>query len=69
MDFKKYLFAGAALMTLTMFTACSDDDNNEQNPDPTPGGDTEITDPWATADVVTWPADTVVNLTDHFHRT
>ena len=66
MDFKKYLFAGAALMTLTMFTACSDDDNNEQNPDPTPGGDTEITDPWATADVVTWPADTVVNLTDHF---
>lgn len=53
-------------MTLTMFTACSDDDNNEQNPDPTPGGDTEITDPWATADVVTWPADTVVNLTDHF---
>ena len=65
MDFKKYLFAGAALMTLTMFTACSDDDNNEQNPDPTPGGDTEITDPWATADVVTWPADTVQNIADH----
>lgn len=75
MKFKNYLLMGAAMLaTVTCFTACEDDDPEnggteqptpEPEPEPTPDPE-EPTDPWANADVVTWPGDTIVNLSDHF---
>ena len=75
MKFKNYLLMGAAMLaTVTCFTACEDDDPEnggteqptpEPEPEPTPDPE-EPTDPWASADVVTWPGDTIVNLSDHF---
>ena len=32
MNLKKYLFVGAALMSVSFFAACSDDENEPQNP-------------------------------------
>ena len=72
---KKFqLFACAvatALFTLS-FTACDDDDpvdpivNPQPDPKPDPEPGTETQNPFELADIVTWPADTVVNLSDHF---
>ena len=71
MNFKKYLFMGAALMALSFFAACSDDENEPQTPpkDPEgeqPGESTSLADQWNNTNTVVWPADTVVNLTDHY---
>ena len=54
---------GAVLATMPFFAACSDEENEVIDPDPeTP----TLEDQWKNADTVTWPADTVVNLTDHY---
>ena len=73
MNFKNYLLMGAAMLaTVSCFTACDEDDpvkGGTEQPDPTPTPTPtpdDNTDPWANADVVTWPGDTVVNLADHF---
>lgn len=40
MNFKKYLFVGAALMSVSFFAACSDDENEPENPPvEEPGGE------------------------------
>lgn len=77
MNFKKYLFVGAALMTVSFFAACSDDENEPQNPpvenpgDDDQGGDepqgsVSLEDQWNNTNTVIWPADTVINLTEHY---
>ena len=83
MNFKKYLFVGAALMSVSFFAACSDDENEPQNPpveepdepngdDPDepngddPEGPVSLEDQWNNTNTVTWPADTVINLTEHY---
>ncbi len=80
MNFKKYLFVGAALMTVSFFAACSDDDNEPETPpvvnpddndDDDQGGDepegpVSLADQWNNTNTVTWPADTVINLTEHY---
>lgn len=54
---------GAALATMPFFAACSDEEDEVIDPDP---GTPTLEDQWKNADTVTWPADTVVNLTDHY---
>ena len=50
MNFKKYLFVGAALMSVSFFAACSDDENEPENPPvEEPGGE-----------------DPDINLTEHY---
>lgn len=70
MNFKKYLFVGAALMTGSFFAACSDDDNEpgsgSGNGDVLPDESVSLEDQWNSTDLVVWPADTVVNLTSHY---
>ena len=80
MNFKKYLFMGAALMTLSFFAACSDDEPETPNNQETPGKEdpdepeepedpqtpVSLADQWKNATTVTWPADTVINLTEHY---
>ena len=73
MKFKNYLLIGSALFaTAVIPTSCDDDDpvdpivNPQPDPDPDPEPGTETQNPFDLADVVTWPADTVVNLSDHF---
>ena len=67
MNFKKYLFVGAALMTVSFFAACSDDENEPQNPpvenpgDDDQGGDepqgsVSLEDQWNNTNTVIWPA-------------
>lgn len=73
MKFKNYLLIGSALFaTAVIPTSCDDDDpvdpivNPQPDPEPDPEPGTETQNPFDLADVVTWPADTVVNLSDHF---
>ena len=75
MNLKKYLFVGAALMSVSFFAACSDDENEPQNPpveepdEPNgddPEGPVSLEDQWNNTNTVTWPADTVINLTEHY---
>ena len=75
MNFKKYLFVGAALMSVSFFAACSDDENEPENPpveepggeDPDePQGPVSLEDQWNNTNTVIWPADTVINLTEHY---
>ena len=75
MNLKKYLFVGAALMSVSFFAACSDDENEPQNPpveepdEPNgddPEGPVSLEDQWNNINTVTWPADTVINLTEHY---
>ena len=80
MNFKKYLFVGAALMSVSFFAACSDDENEPENPpveepggeDPDepngdePQGPVSLEDQWNNTNTVVWPADTVINLTEHY---
>ena len=71
MKLRSYLLISAAMLaTIPTFTACDDDEPNttvtptpEPTPTPTPE---EPSDPWANADVVTWPGDTIVNISEHF---
>ena len=75
MNLKKYLFVGAALMSVSFFAACSDDENEPENPpveepggeDPDePQGPVSLEDQWNNTNTVIWPADTVINLTEHY---
>lgn len=75
MNFKKFLFVGAALMSVSFFAACSDDENEPQNPpveepdEPNgddPEGPVSLEDQWNNTNTVTWPADTIINLTEHY---
>lgn len=73
MKFKNYLLIGLALFaTAVIPTSCDDDDpvdpivNPQPDPEPDPEPGTETQNPFELADIVTWPADTVVNLSDHF---
>lgn len=75
MNLKKYLFVGAALMSVSFFAACSDDENEPQNPpveepdEPNgddPEGPVSLEDQWNNTNTVTWPADTIINLTEHY---
>ena len=75
MNLKKYLFVGAALMSVSFFAACSDDENEPQNPpveepdEPNgddPEGPVSLEDQWNNTNTVIWPADTVINLTEHY---
>ena len=75
MKLKNYLLAGTALIALSFMAACTeedpiangdgtetpgndDDGNNDENTD---GGNGETT-----GDIIVWPADTTVNLTNHY---
>lgn len=75
MKLKNYLLAGTALVALSFMAACTeedpiangdgtetpgnnDDGNNDENAD---GGNGETTD-----NIIVWPADTIVNLTNHY---
>ena len=69
MKFKNYLLIGSALFaTAVIPTSCDDDDpvdpivNPQPDPKPDPEPGTETQNPFELADIVTWPADTVVNL-------
>lgn len=75
MNFKKYLFMGAALMSLSFFAvSCSDDDpetpgsNGNQTGTDEGQDDVEVSlaDQWNNTNTVVWPVDTVVNLDDHY---
>ncbi len=72
MKLKNYFLLAAAMLTTTIgFTACDDEDDPIPpvvNPDDDQEGEEPETpvDPWEIADVITWPGDTIVNLTDHF---
>ncbi len=82
MNFKKYLFVGAALMSVSFFAACSDDENEPQNPpvevpddddddnddddNDDSQGPVSLEDQWNNTNTVTWPADTVINLAEHY---
>ena len=75
MNFKKFLFVGAALMSVSFFAACSDDENEPQNPpveepdEPNgddPEGPVSLEDQWNNTNTVTWPVDTIINLTNHY---
>lgn len=72
---ENYLLAGTALVALSFMAACTeedpiangdgtetpgnnDDGNNDENAD---GGNGETTD-----SIIVWPADTIVNLTNHY---
>ncbi len=72
MKFKSYLLMGAAMLTaVPCFTACNDDDDNKTVVTDGSEGDSneeedDASDLWANADIVTWPGDTVVNLSSHF---
>lgn len=65
MKLKNYLLAGTALVALSFMTACSEDEtisngSNTENPGNNDNG--EQTDD----DVIVWPGDTIVNLTNHY---
>lgn len=73
MKFKNYLLIGSALFAAAVIpTSCSDDDDPvnvivpDNGGDDNQGGEEGVQNPFELADVVTWPADTVVNLSDHF---
>lgn len=65
MKLRNYLLAGTALVALSFMTACSEDEtvsngSNTENPGNNDNG--EQTDD----DVIVWPGDTIVNLTNHY---
>ena len=74
MKFKSYLLLGSVILAAaTVTTSCDDDDpiddpvvNPQPEPEPEPEPGTENQNPFDLADIVTWPADTVVNLDNHF---
>ena len=63
MKLKNYLLAGTALVTLSFMAACSEDDtvSNGNDTETPEGNGNESND-----DVIVWPADTVVTLTNHY---
>ena len=71
MDFRKYLLMGSALLTLSFFAACSDDEPN--TPGTTPDDNQEETaglaDPsqWDDTNTLTWPANSTVNINTHYN--
>ena len=63
MKLKNYLLAGTALVTLSFMAACSEDDTVSN------GYHTETPERFGNEsndDVIVWPADTVVTLTNHY---
>lgn len=73
MKFKNYLLIASAFVATAAITiSCDDDDpvntvqGDQDSDSDSTGSDGGTTDPFAYADVVTWPADTVVNLSEHF---
>lgn len=80
MDFKKYLLMGTVMLSLSLFTACSDDDdpkNPDDDQEQNDGNDSDDDDNQTTADLsdpalwegvteLTWPANSVVNLSTHY---
>lgn len=63
MKLKNYLLAGTALVALSFMAACSEDDtvSNGNDTETPKGNGNESND-----DVIVWPADTVVTLTNHY---
>ena len=63
MKLKNYLLAGTALVALSFMAACSEDDtvSNGNDTETPEGNGNESND-----DVIVWPADTVVTLTNHY---
>ena len=75
MKLKNYLLAGTALVALSFMAACTEEDpiangdgtetpgnnDNGNNDENTDGGNGETT-----GDIIVWPADTIVNLTNHY---
>ena len=75
MKLKNYLLAGTALVALSFMAACTEEDpiangdgtetpgnnDNGNNDENTDGGNGETTD-----NIIVWPADTIVNLTNHY---
>lgn len=65
MKLKNYLLAGTACAALSFMAACSEEnitDNGDGDGNEQDGGDDEDN----TSSTIVWPADTIVNLTDHF---
>lgn len=70
MRLKNYLLASTALVALSFMTACTEEDpiangdgtENTDGNDENNGGNSEETND----NVIVWPADTVVKLTDHY---
>lgn len=74
MDFKKYLLMGAAVLSLSFFAACSDDDevvtdpDNQEQGNGNQDGETPLNDPslWENTNRLTWPANSIVELDTHY---
>lgn len=70
MRLKNYLLASTALVALSFMAACTEEDpisngdgtENTDGNDENNGGNSEETDD----NVIVWPADTIVKLTDHY---
>ncbi len=69
MNFKNYLLIGSAfLATSVMFMACDDEETNEivTPPEKEDPEEEKPDTPAVDESTIIWPADTVVNLTDHY---
>lgn len=65
MKLRNYLLAGTALVALSFTTACSEDETvSNGNNTETPG--TEENESQTDSNVIVWPSDTIVNLTNHY---
>ena len=73
MDFKKYLLIGTALLSLSFFTACDDDEastpdnGQEQGPGENSTNDALAdASQWDNTTTLTWPANTTIHLNTHY---
>lgn len=69
MELKNYFLIGTAMLSMAVLPACSDDDEPQTPDTETPGdnnGDDNQDNEGTSKTTITWPADTIVNLKEHY---